>query len=174
MEARRGTPGDAGVIADIYNQGIEDRMATFETRLRSPEDVRAWFDHQRHPIVVVEENGEVIAFAATFPYRARECYAGVAEFSVYVARRARARGAGCLAMTALIAAVEAAGFWKLVSRVFVENVASRKLLGSVGFREVGTYEKHATLDGVWRDVVIVERPLRGNISSVDCSLDSPP
>jgi phosphinothricin acetyltransferase len=56
-----------------------------------------------------------------------------------------------------------AGFWKLVARVFVENVPSRKLLLSLGFREVGVHEKHARLDGVWRDVVVVERLLPANL-----------
>jgi phosphinothricin acetyltransferase len=156
MHVRAATPGDAPAIAQIYNQGIEDRVATFETQPRSAEDVGAWFDGI-HPIVVVEEGDAIVAFAATFAYRPRACYAGVAEFSVYVARAGRGRGAGRLAMEALIGAAEAAGFWKLVSRVFPENAPSLALLRSLGFREVGIYEKHARLDGVWRDVVIVER-----------------
>ncbi len=156
--ARAARPGDAAAIARIYNHGIEDRVATFETRRRSAADVRAWFDGV-HPIVVVEDGAGVIAFATTSTYRPRACYAGVAEFSVYVAREARGRGAGRVAMDALVRAAERSGFWKLVSRVFTENLPSRRLLASVGFREVGTYEKHARLDGVWRDVVIVERLL---------------
>ena len=117
MPARRARPDDAAPIARIYNQGIEDRVATFETRLRSREDVQGWFDGV-HPIVVVEDGGQVIAFASTSTYRPRDCYAGIAEFSVYVDRQARGRGAGRTAMQALIAEAEAAGFWKLVSRVF--------------------------------------------------------
>src|SRR5947208_3086565 len=81
---------DSEAIARIYNQGIEDRVATFETRLRSAEDIRAWFDGV-HPIVVVEESGQVIAFGATSLYRPRECYAGIAEASLYVAREALGR-----------------------------------------------------------------------------------
>ncbi len=162
MYTRTASVDDAARIALIYNQGIEDRIATFETRLRTAEDVRAWFDGI-HPIVVVEDNGQVIAFASTSTYRPRPCYAGVAEFSVYTAREARGRGAGRAAMHALIGAAEAAGFWKLVSRVFPENTASRALLRSIGFREVGTYEKHGQLDGVWRDVVIVERLIPANL-----------
>ena len=104
-----------------------------------------------------------MAFAATFTYRPRDCYAGIAEFSVYVDREARGRGAGRMAMEALIKAAEGAGSWKLLSRVFVENAASRALLRSVGFREVGIYEKHGRLDGVWRDVVIVERLIPANL-----------
>lgn len=154
--ARLADPADSAAIARIYNQGIADRVATFETQPRTPGDVAAWFDG-RHPVVVVEASGRVLAFAATFVYRPRECYAGVAEFSVYVEREARGQGAGRLAMQTLLAEAGRAGFWKLVSRVFVENTASRRLLASLGFREVGVYEKHARLDGVWRDVVIVER-----------------
>ena len=122
----------------------------------------AWFDGG-HPIVVVEDDGEVIAFASTSSYRSRECYAGIAEFSVYVARHARGRGAGRVAMHALIEAAKPAGIWKLVSRIFVENTASRRLMASMGFREVGIYEKHARLDGQWRDVVIVERLIPENL-----------
>lgn len=160
--ARPAALRDAEGIARIYNQGIEDRVATFETRLRTAEDVHAWFDGV-HPIVVVEENGDIVAFAATFGYRPRECYAGVAEASLYVAREARGRGVGRAAIAALIQAAEQAGFWKLLSRVFVENEASRRLIRSQGFREVGIYEKHGKLDGAWRDVVIVERLIPQNI-----------
>jgi len=78
---------------------------------------------------------------------------------VYVARAERGRGAGRLAMQTLIDEARKAGFWKLVSRVFVENAASRALIRSVGFREVGVYERHAQLQGTWRDVVIVEGSL---------------
>ena len=161
MTARPATPADAAAIARIYNQGIEDRVGTFETRLRSTADIEAWFDGL-HPIVVVEDDSGVIAFAATSAYRPRDCYAGIAETSLYVARDARRRGAGRLAMSALIETAERAGFWKLLSRVFPENAASRALIRSLGFREVGVYEKHGKLDGVWRDVIIVERLLGEN------------
>jgi L-amino acid N-acyltransferase YncA len=159
MHARPATHGDADAIAAIYNDGIEDGIATFETRPRSADDVRGWFEKSRFPVVVVQDERGVVAFAATSEYRPRECYAGIAEFSVYVARSARGRGAGRVAMLALIDAAAAAGFWKLVSRVFVENLRSRAMLESVGFREVGIYERHAQLRGAWRDVVIVERLL---------------
>ena len=164
MKARPATPQDADAITHIYNQGIEDRIATFETRLRTPEDVLSWLDGT-HPVVVVEDDGQVIAFASTSTYRPRDCYSGIAEFSVYVARDARGRGAGRLAMQVLIEAAEKVGFWKLLSRIFVENTASRSLVKSLGFREVGVYEKHAKLDSVWRDVVIVELLLEGNIQT---------
>ena len=102
--------------------------------------------------------GAVVAFASTSLYRSRECYAGIAEFSVYVERSQRRLGLGRIAMEALLDAAEAVGFWKLVSRI-VENTASRELCRALGFREVGFYRRHGKLDGVWRDVVIVERLL---------------
>jgi L-amino acid N-acyltransferase YncA len=162
MRVRAALPDDAVDICRIYNQGIEDRIATFETSPRTPADVRGWFTSS-HPIVVVQDHdGSIIAFASTSTYRPRDCYRGVAEFSVYVAREARGRGAGRTAMNGLIEAARAAGFWKLVSRIFVENEPSRRLCRSLEFREVGVYYRHGRLDGAWRDVVIVERLLGGS------------
>ena len=156
--ARPALPADAPAIAAIYNEGIADRIGTFETEPRSAQQIEAWFDG-RHPVVVVEEGREVVAFASTSSYRARPCYAGIAEFSVYVARSRRGAGAGLVAMATLLEAAEAAGFWKLLSRIFPENAASRALMAKLDFREVGIYRRHGKLDGVWRDCVIVERLL---------------
>lgn len=158
FSARSAMPADAQVIAAIYNEGIADRIGTFETEPRSAQQIEAWFDG-RHPIVVVEEGSDIVAFASTSSYRSRPCYAGIAEFSVYVSRHRRGAGAGRVAMAALLAAAEAAGYWKLLSRIFPENTASRALMAKAGFREVGIYQRHGKLDGVWRDCVIVERLL---------------
>ena len=157
--ARVATEEDAEAIARIYNEGIADRVATFETEPRTPGDIARGLRERgpRWPTVVVERDGGVIAWASASEYRARPCYAGVAEFSVYVARDARGTGAGRTAMEALVRECEGRGVWKLLSRVFPENEASRKLLAKVGFREVGTYRRHARLDGAWRDAIIVER-----------------
>ena len=163
MRSRAARRGDAKDIARIYNEGIEERIATFETRPRTAKELRGWFD-DGFPIVVVEVGGSVISFANASSYSPRECYSGVAEFSVYTAGDTRGRGAGKLAMEALISAAEKAGFWKLTSRIFVENESSRRLLLSLGFREVGVHEKHARLDGSWRDVVVVERLIETNLS----------
>ena len=149
------TPGDAAAVAEIYSAGIADRIATFETRPRTAADVESW--PERYPVVVVEEGSRVVAWASASAYRPdRSAYAGVRDFSVYVARDARGTGAGRAALAGLIDVCREAGHWKLLSRIFPENLASLALCRSMGFREVGTYRRHAQLDGVWKDCVIVE------------------
>ena len=101
----------------------------------------------------------MIAFASASLYHPRECYTGIAEVSAYVARNWRGKGAGRMALAALFEAARAAGFHKLVSRVFPDNMASSRMIGSLGFREAGVYRRHGQLDGIWRDVVIVEKLL---------------
>lgn len=162
LQPRLAMPDDSEVMAAIYNQGIEDRVATFETAPRSASEVAAWFDGV-HPIVVVESADQVVAFASTSTYRSRACYAGIAEVSLYVERSFRRRGAGRIAMQALIVEAERAGLWKLVSRVFLDNQPSRGLIAACGFREVGVYQNHGKLDGQWRDVLIVERLIPANL-----------
>src|SRR5215208_3158678 len=155
-QARAAGPRDADAIARIYNEGIEDRLATFETRLRSGADVLEWLT-EGFPVVVVEDGDGTIAAWASAPRSSdRDAYSGVREFSLYVARDARGRGLGRAAMEALIAECRRRGYWKLVSRVFPENRASLALCRSLGFREVGVYRRHAKLDGAWRDCVIEE------------------
>jgi phosphinothricin acetyltransferase len=148
-------------IAAIYNQGIAERIATFETEPRSAEDIARQLTDKgdRFPTVVVERDGRVVAWAGAGPYRNRPAYAGVAEHSVYVDRGARGTGAGRLALDALAEAYRARGFWKLCSRIFPENVASLVLHARAGFRVVGVYRRHGRLGDEWRDCVIVERLL---------------
>lgn len=159
VTVRPATLDDCAAIARIYNEGIRGRGATFETRERSADDIRPWFAEPRFPALVAVEAGEVVGFASASGYRARACYDGVAEYSIYVATSHHGRGVGSALMPALLEALERAGFWKVLSRLFPENTASRALCARFGFREVGTYRRHAQLDGVWRDVVIVERLL---------------
>ena len=149
---------DAGVIARIYNEGIEDGLATFETDPRGAADIEGWIQGG-FPLVVVENGpGEVVAWASAPPYRPRRpAYAGVAEFSVYVGREARGQGAGRTAVEALVAECESRGYWKLLSRIFPENEASLALHRRVGFRVVGRRRLIAQLGGIWRDTVLLER-----------------
>jgi L-amino acid N-acyltransferase YncA len=165
---RTATAEDAASIAEIYNQGIEDRVATYETRRRSAEDQQVWLQAiaGRYPAVVAQIDGEIIGWAGAGPYRVRECYQGIGEFSMYVHRDWRRQGVGDLLLASLISEAERLGLWKLLSRIFPFNEASRALCRKHGFREVGVYEKHARLDGRWLDVVIVERLISSNLKVV--------
>lgn len=156
--------GDAAAIADIYNQGIAERNATFETAPRTTADIQARLGQARFPTLVAEEAGRVVGWAGLSGYRPRDCYAGIAEFSVYLDRSARGRGLGRRLLEALVEAARQRGYWKLVSRIFPFNTASRALCRRCGFREVGVYEKHGCLDGRWLDVVIVERLISENLT----------
>jgi phosphinothricin acetyltransferase len=158
---RLATTSDAPAIAHIYNQGIEDGIATFETELRSAQEIEAQLAAKgdRYPTLVAERDGRVVAWAGAGPYRGRPCYAGIAEHSVYVERGARGTGAGRAALEGLFRVYEERGFWKLVSRIFPENEASLALHERAGFRVVGVYRRHGKLSGAWRDCVIVEKLL---------------
>ena len=161
LSPRIATVEDAEAIARIYNEGIADRIATFETEARTPAQVASALTDKgdRYPTVVVERAGTVVAWAGAGAYRSRPAYAGVAEHSVYVARAARGTGAGRAALEGLCRAYAERGFWKIVSRIFPENTASLQLHERCGFRVVGVYQRHGRLEGVWRDCVIVERLL---------------
>ena len=161
---RPATLADAPAVTAIYNQGIADRVGTFETEPRDVRDIEAWFPHAK-AFVVVEDGagGPVLGYAVAHPYADRCCYAGIGEFSVYVAREARGRGVGRAAMAALNDASRKAGLWKLLSRVFPENRANLNLMAWSGFSEIGVHRKHGKLDGVWRDCVIVEQVFPENL-----------
>jgi L-amino acid N-acyltransferase YncA len=163
---RRARLDDAAAIADIYTQGILERIATFESEPRTEADIRQKLEQvsERHPTLVAEIDGRVAGWASISLYRPRACYAGIGEFSIYIDRAARGKGVGKVLLKALIDEAERLGYWKLPSRVFTFNTASLALCASQGFREVGVYEKHAKLDDDWLDVVIIERLIPSNLS----------
>ena len=171
---RKALPEDAPALAEIYNRAIEERIATFETEARSASVMRAWIgEHDdRHPVLVLEASDgrspvdrgqQVVAWASIASYRPRACYAGVGEFSIYVREGYRGRGFGQQLLLSLVDEARDLGYWKLVSRIFPHNKASRRLVARCGFREVGVYEKHGKLDGQWLDTVIVERLIPENL-----------
>ncbi len=146
---------DWPAVKEIYEQGIAGRNATFETEAPPWE---AWDGAHlsRHPLVA-EEAGRVLGWAALSPVSERCCYRGVAENSIYVAEEARGRGVGRALLERLVADAEAAGIWTIQTGIFPENATSIGLHKRCGFRVVGVRERLGQLDGVWRDVVILER-----------------
>jgi phosphinothricin acetyltransferase len=159
LSIRPASEGDAEAISAIYNDGIADRVATFETRPRETHEVAAWLSEPLPLLVATDEDGEVLGFARVSSYSDRCVYEGVGEHGVYVARAARGRQVGRRLLEALAAASEQAGLYKLTSRVFADNAASRAVHLAAGFHEVGIQRRHGRLDGEWKDCVLVERLL---------------
>jgi len=155
---RHATASDAALIAAIYNEGIAERQATFETRPRDAEEVAGWLGG-RLPVLVAERGGEVLGFARVSPYSERAVYAGVGEQGVYVAPSARGSGLASALLAELASAAEAAGLYKLTARIFTTNEPSIAAHRAAGFEVVGIQRRHGRLDGEWRDCVLMERLL---------------
>lgn len=148
---------DIPSICAIYNKGIASGLGTFETQPRSNRDIANWLKTDTlYPVLVAEQCGQVLGFARLSEYRPRDCYKGIAEFSIYLADDAKGQGIGTKLLAELLVAANAWGFYKVLSRIFTFNQASRALCRKLGFREVGVYERHGKLNGEWLDVVIVE------------------
>lgn len=152
------TPGDWAMIATIYQEGIDSRIATFRTSLPTQEQ---WFSAHLPECRLILENEyeQICGFAVLSKMRGLEAYHGFAELSVYVANECQGQGGGAFLLNELIKKAKEAGFWTLVSWIFVKNEPSIRLHESCGFRKVGVHEKAAALDGEWLDVVILEKRL---------------
>jgi len=158
IRIRPAAPRDAAAVTRIYNEGIEDRIATFETRPRTPSELEERIA-AGEPMIVAERGGAVVGFASWTAYSDREVYAGVGVYTVYVARGARGARVGSALLAQLVADAGAAGLWKLQSLILTTNAASIALAHRCGFRDVGVHERHARLDGAWRDALLVERSI---------------
>jgi L-amino acid N-acyltransferase YncA len=149
------SPADWEAVREIYREGIATRAATFETALPSWED---WDrSHLPAPRLVAVREDRIAGWAALSPVSRRAVYAGVAEASLYVAAAARRSGVGRALLAELVPRSEAAGIWTLQASILPSNTASLSLFVQGGFREVGRRERLGRLDGVWHDVVLLER-----------------
>lgn len=145
-------------VRAIYLEGIATGNATFE---KSAPEWETWDRaHLGSCRLVALAEGEVVGWAALSPVSSRCVYAGVAEVSVYVAQRMWGRGVGLTLLTALISESEKKNIWTLQAGIFPENIASIELHKRAGFRIVGTRERLGSMDGRWRDVVLMERRSR--------------
>jgi L-amino acid N-acyltransferase YncA len=161
LRLRPAAPDDAPAICQIYNQGIEDRVATLETAPRTPDERRQWLASRepRHPVIVAEEGGEVVGWGSLNAFSARASYRFVADFSIYVERGRRGKGIGRQLLGRLVELARGHGYHKLVLATLPWNVAGLRLYEGFGFRPVGVYREQGQLDGRWVDTVIMEKLL---------------
>lgn len=162
MDLRDATVDDAPAIARIYNQGIEDRVATLETRTRTPEERAEWLAARgpRHPVLVaVNGEGTVVGWGSLNPFNPRPAYDHVVDFSVYVDRDQRGRGIGDALLGALEERARTLGYHKMVLAAFPTNAPGMRLYERHGFTRVGVYREQGRLDDRWVDVIIMEKIL---------------
>jgi phosphinothricin acetyltransferase len=159
---RSAVGADLGAIGRIYNEGIEDRIATLDEQPKTDDDMAAWWAaHQgRYAVLVAEDaNGDIRGWASLNPYSHRCAYAGVADLSIYVARDARGSGVGSALLAALEKAAKGHDFHKIVLFTFTFNAGGQRLYRKLGYREVGVFHEMGKLDGRFVDVMAMEKTL---------------
>ena len=161
ISIRSATADDAAVICTIYNQGIDDRIATLETELRTAEERRQWLAARspRHPVVAAISGGEVVGWGSLNAFNPRPAYDNVVDLSVYVERAWRGRGVGRALLAHLLDLARGLGYHKMVLATFPYNAAGVALYRRMGFTSVGVYHEQGRLDGRWVDVLVMERLL---------------
>ena len=157
---------DADAIAAIHNQGIEDRIATLDTTLRTPDATRSWLTERgpRYPVIVATmEDGsalpDLVGWGSLNRFNPRPAYDQVADFSVYVRREWRGRGVGRQLLDGLVERARAIGFHKMVLSALARNRVGVALYESAGFSRVGIYREMGWLDDQWVDVLLMEKIL---------------
>ncbi|WFA08374.1 arsinothricin resistance N-acetyltransferase ArsN1 family A [Tissierella sp. Yu-01] len=153
---------DIPYLTNIYNQGIEDRIATLETRLRENSEMEEWFTSrgERYKVIVIEDNkGIVIGWASINVFNSRCCYNGVGDISIYINRNMRGKGLGNILLNSLFNIAKQQDFHKLVLSTFEFNDVGKRLYKRLGFREVGTYINQGILDGKFVNITIMEKLL---------------
>jgi phosphinothricin acetyltransferase len=160
---RPATVADAAALCRIYNQGIQDRVATLETEERTPEERAQWLEARgpRHPVLVAESDGAVVGWASLNVFNPRRAYEHVADLSLYVEREWRGRGVGRRLLDALVARARELDYHKLVLAAFPWNEAGMRAYQRAGFRAVGIYREQGRLDGRWVDTIVMEKILDG-------------
>ena len=162
FKVREANIKDISCITNIYNQGIEDRVATLETTLRTNEDMNQWLTSRsdRYKVIVIEDSyGIVRGWASINVFNSRCCYSGVGDLSIYIQRDMRGKGLGKLLLGYLMETAKKNEFHKLILSTFDFNKAGKRLYKSLDFREVGTYYEQGILDGKFINVTIMEKIL---------------
>ncbi|TKC15330.1 arsinothricin resistance N-acetyltransferase ArsN1 family A [Robertmurraya kyonggiensis] len=161
MFIREASFEDLEEIKNIYNEGIEDRIATLETETKDLAYMEEWFQNhsERYKVIVAEEESQILGWASLNPYNNRCAYAGVGDLSVYIKRSARGKGIGSQLLTSLDKAARANGFHKIVLFTFPFNESGQKLYLKQGYRQVGIFQNQGVLEGKFVDVMAMEKLL---------------
>lgn len=161
LKVRKATKSDLSDIMLIYNQGIEDRIATLETEPKTDRYMQEWFETrlERFSVIAAEENQAVIGWASINPYSSRCAYDGVGELSVYINRQHRGKGIGGQLLRELERIGKENGFYKFVLFTFPFNEIGQRLYRKSGYREVGVFQNQGVLDGKFVDVMAMEKLL---------------
>jgi L-amino acid N-acyltransferase YncA len=173
LDLRPARAGDAESICRIYNQGIEDRVATLETELRTPEERREWMAARgpRLPAIVAESGGAIVGWGSLNVFNPRPAYRHVADFSVYVERAWRGKGVGHRMLERLIELAREIGYHKMVLSTFPTNAGGVRLYERLGFSHVGVFHEQGMLDGQWVDTLIMEKLLQPAGESAEARRD---
>jgi L-amino acid N-acyltransferase YncA len=157
LTVRAARPDDAAAVAEIYNQGIEERQATFQTRFHAPGELEAKLAERGGRLLVAETDAGLVGWAGYAGYDdPADYYAGVAEVALYVRRDARGRGIGRALLEAVAAKARRDGRYKLTAKIFTTNETSIALFRRCGWRDVGVHQRHGRLDGEGKDVLVME------------------
>lgn len=161
QQIREATIKDLESIMAIYNQGIEDRIATLEEQPKTMDEMTNWFQEHtgRYSVLVIDEDEMILGWASLNSYSHRCAYRGVADLSVYIDRNARGKGLGTKLLQALEEKAKVNGFHKIVLFTFSFNGLGQGLYRKVGFREVGVFQNQGMLDGQFVDVMAMEKLL---------------
>ncbi|MGW8427936.1 arsinothricin resistance N-acetyltransferase ArsN1 family A [Peribacillus simplex] len=161
MIIREAIETDLNSVKDIYNQGIEDRIATLETETKDQAYMEEWFAKHsgRYKVIVAEQDGEIVGWASLNQYNSRDAYKGVADLSVYISRDHRGKGIGGLLLQSIEKLAEENDFNKIVLFTFSFNQMGQGLYSKRGYREVGVFKNQGILDGEFVDVMAMEKLL---------------
>jgi len=158
---RQITEQDIQFVKEIYNQGIDDRIATLETEIKDYSYMKDWFDKHsgRYKVIVAEEAGKIVGWASLNQYNNRCAYDGVADLFVYISREYRGKEIGNKLLVKLESLAKANGFHKIVLFTFPFNQLGQRLYKKMGYREVGVFKNQGFLDGEFVDVMVMEKLL---------------
>ncbi|WP_127492044.1 arsinothricin resistance N-acetyltransferase ArsN1 family A [Paenibacillus glycanilyticus] len=158
---RHATSMDLNNVLSIYNQGIEDRIATLEVELKDIDYMQNWYNGrcERYSVLVAVKGDVIVGWASLNKYSPRSAYDGVADLSIYIGRDHRGQGVGSILLAALEVAAVQHGFYKIVLFTFPFNALGQGLYRKHGYREVGIFNKQGIIDGNFVDVMAMEKIL---------------